>query len=847
MSFIRLTKKKKVDEILVQISRLIATLTPTYDYTLEGEDTSEFNNIKNIFIGVVNDEVKKNIDNLPELKKRLLFFLNEDFKVTIEEALAEGKKRYDAKNEENIEEVIEKIRRKYTRQLEKAENEYRMEVSREAQRAQKRLTREEMENWNPKEFNEMDYEKIRKLYEKFDEAIKLYEQLKGKKYRKGIKINKEKEEAEKSIRQDKEEARKARDELLAKQREERKKREELLARQKAEREARKPKKSQRQEEQEKYGLHGPIPENIVLDDIDKTLTSYSIPAKVKKGIFSDIKDLVSSIVEEETKSEEYYDKNGNLLSRDDLKKICENLARTPEPPPTPPAPPPLPPINILPSAQYKRKPATSRMSELDKTLKGLQPQYPEQEGNRDRTGRLLTDEELDRLRRARSRLAEYKLPKKEEEKGEELEHEEPEPPPAPPAPPTPKRRGRPANPDSKRQKKLKEPEKEKENKPEPKKRGPKPNPESKRQKELAKKQEPAPPTDEPKKRGRPKKAPEEKSRPPPKKEGVGRPKKCDKVKPKVDDKQPYGLREDKKTITKIDVFSLPFETKKGTRYEVNQYLLMNINATPPRFLNVVDKILEKSNLKIDNERTKEYRKSFLEELEGLRSSGRKRAMTYRKITQYLIAKGITTAYELEHELTQEILNDLNEKEDSAKLVAFEKYVEKNCIDKSKSEVPAKPKEKKTKEKKQPKEEQKDPDMTFNYMLENIDKYSNEFKKAEQPTAKTILKIVKDIWSKPANNTIRIKDGNTETYITDLDENGNVLGDTWNERPLKAVIGLIIRAISEKYDVPELDTYLKIKENKKELTENIVDLLTEILDPVGGRLLKKNEPVPRRYK
>ena len=840
MSFIRLTKNKKVDEILVQISRLIATLSPTYDYTEEGETTSYFNLLKNAMIEMVNDEVKKNIKKLPELKKTLLFFLNEDFKVSIEEALKEGKKRYDAKNEENIEEVIEKIRRKYTRQLEKAENEYRMEVSREAQKAQKRLTHEEMENWNPKEFNEMDYEKIRKLYEKFDEAIKLYEQLKGKKYRKGIKINKEKEEAEKSIRQDKEEARRIRDELLAKQREERRIRDEISALQKAEREAKKPKKSQRQVEQEKYGVSGTIPENVVLDDIDKKLTSYSIPAKVKKGIFSDIKDLVSSIVEEETKSEEYYDKNGKLLSRDDLKKICENLARIPEPPPTPP----LPPINILPSAQYKRKPATSRMSELDKTLKGLQPQYPEQEGNRDRTGRLLTDEELDRLRRARSRLAEYKLPKKEEEKGQELEDGEPVPP-APPVPPTPKRQGRPANPDSKRQKKLKEPEKEKEDKPEPKKRGPKPNPESKRQKELAKKQEPAPPTDEPKKRGRPKKSPEEKSRPP-KKEGVGRPKKCDDVKPKSDTKQPYELREDKRIITKADIYSIPFETKKGLKHEVNHKLFLNINATPVRFLNVVDKILNKFNLKFDNERTKPTRKSFLEELESLSSSGRKRALVYRKISQYLVAKGITTAYDIEHNLTQEILNDLNEKEDDAKLVAFKKYVEKNCIDKPKSETQqeVKPKEKQPK---QPKQAQKDPDVTFNFMLENIDKYSNEFKKAEQPTSKTILKIISDIWSKPENNTLRFKNGAIEAFITETDENDNVLGNVYDQRPIKSVVSAIITAITEKYDIPELYDYVKNKENKSKLSEEIIEKLVDLLDNVGGRLLKKNEPVPRRYK
>ena len=794
MSFIRLTKNKKIDEILVQISRLIATLTPTYDYTEEGETTSYFNQLKKVMYEMVNDEVKKNKKNIPELKKTLLFFLNEDFKVSIEEALKEGKLRYDAKllpDKENIETIIDGIREQYLQELENAERMYRIEVSREAQQAEKTLSAIEMKKWNPKEFNEMDYVEIRKLYEKFNEAVKLYEQLKGKKYRKGIKINKEKEEAEKAIRQDKEEARRIRDELIAKQREERRIRDEISALQKAEREAKKPKKSRRQIEQEKYGITGTTPGNILpLEDIDKTLISYSVPSKVRKGLFNDIKDLVVSIIEEEKK------------------------------------------------------------------IEGLQPQYPEKEGNRDRTGKLLTQEEVDRLIRVRERLAQKKIPKNEVIEEEKVELEEPEFIEDTEIKPLKKRRGRPPNPNSKRQQKIKGPVKEEEIiKPAPKKRGPKPNPESKRQKELAKKRgdvnldTPITPTSEPKKRGRPKKAPEEKSRPPPKKEGVGRPKRCDEVKPKLDNKQPYGLREDKKIITKADIFSIPFETKKGTRYEVNYRLLMNINATPPRFLNVVDKILEKSNLKIDNERTKPTRKSFLEELESLSSSGRKRATTYRKITQYLIAKGITTAYDLEHNLTQEILNDLNEKEDSSKLVAFEKYVEKNCIDKPKSETQqeVKPKEKQPKQPKQARQAQKDPDVTFNYMLENIDKYSNEFKKAEQPTPKTILKIVSDIWSKPANNTLRFKDGNIEAFITETDENDNVLGNVYDQRPIKSVVSAIITAITEKYDIPDLYAYVKNKENKSKLSDDIIEKLTELLDKVGGRLLKKNEPVPRRYK
>ena len=770
-------------------------------------------------------------------------------------------------NKENIETIIDGIREQYSKELETAEMRYSWEVSRQAQRFAELSEKEQKKNkWNPKDFDENDYVEIRKLKEKFDEATKIFEQLFGRRFRYSIKINREKEDAEKSIRKDKEEARRIRDELIAKQREERRIRDEISALQKAEREAKKPKKSRKQLEQEKYGITGTTPENVsILDNIDQKLTSYSIPARVKKGLFSDIKDLVSSIVEEEkielpepeidvaeqlknlvsnldqklekvndsdlTKKEKT--KKNKELTDKALEKSKNILAKKPVQPP----------IQVIPkSSTFKLKSPKSRMDKIAETLKGLQPQYPEKEGNRDRTGKLLTQEEVDRLIRVRERLTQKKIPKNEvveEEKGQELEYGEPV------QEPVVKRRGRPPNPDSKRQQKLKEPKKVEEVKPEPKKRGPKPNPESKRQQKL-KKQEEAPPTSEPKKRGRPKKSPEEKSRPPPKKEGVGRPKKCDEVKPKLDNIQPYDLREDKRIITRADIFSIPFETKKGTRYEVNHKLFMNINATPFRFLNVVDKILNKFNLKFDNERTKPTRKSFLEELESLSSSGRKRALIYRKISQYLIAKGITTAYDLEHNLTQEILKDLNEKEDSSKLVAFEKYVEKNCIDKSKLEPQqeVKPKEKQPK---QPRQAQKDPDVTFNYMLENIDKYSNEFKKAEQPTPKTILKIVSDIWSKPANNTLRFKDGNIEAFITETDENDNVLGNVYDQRPIKSVVSAIITAITEKYDIPDLYAYVKNKENKSKLSDDIIEKLTELLDKVGGRLLKKNEPVPRRYK
>ena len=958
MSFIRLTKNKEIDEILKKIGRLIATLNPMYDYTEEGEDVSVFNQLKNVMYEMVNDEVKKNKKNIPELKKTLLYYLNEDFKDSITEEIAKGRTLYNKKLEptsDNIEDIIEDLRDLYSRELSSREFFYANKISEQAQDFYRYTEKERKKLKMPKEFIPIEFDEMTdpilvELRNKFDRYIKLYEELKGKRYRKGIKINKEKEEAEKSIRKDKEEARRIRDELIAKQREERRIRDEISALQKAEREAKKPKKSRKQLEQEKYGVSGTIPENVsILDNIDQKLTSYSIPEKVKKGLFSDIKDLVSSIVEEEkielpepelTEEDllnqvsmllqrldpalDYYNKNSkksvfmkiktkiqkqlelwrknnvlvselikniplyekvinqalkrsskaveeidvveqlkNLVSNLDkkLEKVNDSdltkkektkinkeltdkalekskniLAKKPVQPP----------IQVIPkSSTFKLKSPKSRMDKIAETLKGLQPHYPEREGNRDRTGKLLTQEEVDRLIRVRERLAQKKIPKNEvveEEKGQELEYGEPV------QEPVVKRRGRPPNPESKRQQKLKEPKKVEEVKPEPKKRGPKPNPESKRQQKL-KKSEEAPPTSEPKKRGRPKKAPEEKSRPPPKKEGVGRPKKCDEVKPKLDNIQPYDLREDKRIITKADIFSIPFETKKGTRYEVNHKLFMNINATPFRFLNVVDKILNKFNLKIDNERTKPTRKSFLEELESLSSSGRKRALIYRKISQYLIAKGVTTAYDLEHNLTQEILKDLNEKEDSSKLVAFEKYVEKNCIDKPKSETQqeVKPKEKQPKQPKQPKQAQKDPDVTFNYMLENIDKYSNEFKKAEQPTPKTILKIVSDIWSKPANNTLRFKDGNIEAFITETDETDNVLGNVYDQRPIKSVVSAIITAITEKYDIPDLYAYVKNKENKSKLSDDIIEKLTELLDKIGGRLLKKNEPTPRRYK
>jgi hypothetical protein len=260
-------------------------------------------------------------------------------------------------------------------------------------------------------------------------------------------------------------------------------------------------------------------------------------------------------------------------------------------------------------------------------------------------------------------------------------------------------------------------------------------------------------------------------------------------------------------------------------------------------LDVVSEILKPTGVSI--EKVSAHGKTpFYDKIIRKKNNATTKLPLYSRICVFLVSHGLATAYRLEHEFTQRILNDLISGKNSSKLVAFEKYVEKNCIDK--------PKLKTLQEVKQKIEGRKKKELAivpYAKILENIGDYTRLFERAFKNDVNGILDIIQDIWSKPKNKNIKVSaDGKAQVYeeVFDEEDEDKVIGHEWSSRTLKNVATNILIAIQEKLNDKEFDEYLKDKENLKYMIGRVGDLLGGLVgDAEGGKM--KLEKVPRRYK
>lgn len=288
-----------------------------------------------------------------------------------------------------------------------------------------------------------------------------------------------------------------------------------------------------------------------------------------------------------------------------------------------------------------------------KSIPNLQPWYPEEHGNKDRTGRLMSDEEIAQLQRIRAKLKQSKIP-------ENIIVE--------PA----KRRGRPVVEGSKRQAKLAEPVTALKRRGRPAKKVPvEETKEETRQEET--KEEPV----MPKRRGRPivegskrqaKLAQPKKSvgrpkvdKPPAKR--PGRPNKCDSVEPKSDVLLP--VTHIRPVINWFEVEEKKYKLKSTER--VSDKLLRYNKLTPEIFFDIMDVLLP---VELGNEIRTFYDKY---------TSRQQMFIVFRKLCEYIIGSGLATANAIEHALAVRLQGELAQ--DPKKLRAFERFLHKNCIDK----------------------------------------------------------------------------------------------------------------------------------------------------------------------
>jgi len=488
----------------------------------------------------------------------------------------------------------------------------------------------------------------------WEKLINEYKKLTGQEYKKPILYNAGKEEALKANQAEKDTARKARDELIAAKE---------AAKPKPVIKAKpvKPPKNTGYAEAKKLYNKPPAP----LEEIN--IPTVKVQVKSNNKLFSDMKDLINTIIESQPnikgmqKSEEI----AQLKSiKQKLNKIPENVIITPI-------------EEIKEDKKAKRKEVRAFKKA---NLPVLQSWYPEEHGNRDRTGKLMSDAEIAQLKRIREKLKQSKIPENviispiqeiKEEVKEEVKRKRGRPivegskrqaKLASTEPVIPKRRGRP--PKKVIIEETKEETKQEESKEDiaPKRKRGRPIVEgSKRQAKLA--------VSEPKKpRGRPKKTAETKiENVEPKKSKAGRPSKCSFIPPKSNI-----IETNTFTRPIIEWIDIDKKFKLNTSQIVSPLLLKYSKMNKNLFFDIIE-ILLKGRLsgKVKREISKSPTKQDL-------------FLIFKKICAFAIHYGFTTAYEIENALILRIKGDLQT--DAKALKRFEGFLKKNCIGKQSGEV-----------------------------------------------------------------------------------------------------------------------------------------------------------------
>jgi hypothetical protein len=494
-----------------------------------------------------------------------------------------------------------------------------------------------------------------KIFKKWQPLKDEYKKITGQEYKKSILYNENKEKAQKAIQLEKDKARKVRDELLAQKEAEKAKAKPVVKAKPV-----KPPKNTGYAEAKKLYNKPPAP----LEEIN--IPTAKVQVKSNNKLFSDLKDLVNTIIESQSnikgmqKSEEI----AQLKSiKQKLNKIPKNVIITPI-------------EEIKEDKKAKRK--TLRAFKKA-NLSVLQPWYPEEHGNRDRTGKLMSDEEIAQLRRIREKLKQSKIPENVivspiQEIKEEVKEVK-------------RKRGRPVVEGSKRQAKLastepvipkrrgrppkkviieesKEETRQEESKEDvtPKRKRGRPIVEgSKRQAKLA--------VSEPKKsRGRPKKTAESKiENVEPKQSKAGRPSKCASVPPKSNT-----IETNTFTRPIIEWIDIDKKFKLNPSQIVSPLLLKYSKMNKDLFFDIIE-ILLKGRLsgKVKREISKNPTKQDL-------------FLIFKKICAFAVYYGFTTAYEIENSLILRIKGDLQT--DPKALKRFMGFLKKNCIGKQLGDV-----------------------------------------------------------------------------------------------------------------------------------------------------------------
>jgi hypothetical protein len=430
--------------------------------------------------------------------------------------------------------------------------------------------------------------------------------------------------------------------------------------------------------------------------------------------------------------------------------------------------------------------------ENERKIKGLLPHYPEQHGNRDRTGKLLTNEEIEQLKRIREKL----IPKNVVLAAIPKNVLEPK-----------KRRGRPVVEGSLRQQKLaspivpkkrgrppkkviieetKEETKQEETKEDlaPKKRRGRPVVEgSKRQQKLA--------VVEPKKRGRPV---GQQNKPSLKK--VGRPSKCSSVMPK--NNEPTKNIFSKPIIEWIDIDK---KYKLTSTQNVNPLLLKYSKMNISLFFDIMNTLTKQrlaSRIKGDIKKNPTKNDLFI---------------IYRKICDFAIFYGFTTAYEIEQSLITRIVGDLQDK--PKELKRFLSFLKKNCVGKQSSE----PIKKISKEQN---------DKNKVYPLQKLTVFYEVPLEGKILKDNSIDEIFRDAYV-GKNASIRMNNDKIEVVDYEYDEEGNATTNKeWKTIKLKKSLlkGLVKRIIDAVKEVVDEETYKLFIKDYNEDPQSVFDLILE---------------------
>lgn len=475
-------------------------------------------------------------------------------------------------------------------------------------------------------------DQTKSLYKKWEPLLVKYKEITGKTYKKPILFNENKEKSKKAGLKEKLDARQLRDALLAKK------------------EASKPVPKAKPK---------PVPKNTGYAEAKKLynkplaqleeiiLQSASVPTKVKSGLFASMKDLIKT--EEKAEQEIKVDKralfkaNQNAKKAEQELKVAKQDAKKAEQE-----------LKVDKRSLFKAK---QERAKKIKSIPELQPWYPEEHGNKDRTGRLMSDKEIAQLQQIRAKLKQSKIPENIVVKkrgrpvveGSKRQTKLAEPVTAP------KRRGRPAKKVPVEETKEETRQEETKEEPVPKRRGRPVVQGSKRQARLAV------PT---KNIGRPKKIVTEPAVPVKR----GRPTKCSKVPAKSDEKMP--VTHVRPIINWFEIKETKVRLKAIER--VSDKLLKYNKLKPYIFFETMEKILP---VQLGNEILTGYDK---------RTSRQALYVLYRKIAKYVIGTGLTTAFDIEQELVARITSEL--KDEPKKLQAFENFVKRNCVAKPQGDI-----------------------------------------------------------------------------------------------------------------------------------------------------------------